>query len=160
VAAGKGQPQGLPLQDFLADCLAGQYEGAVVFGQDLLILVGAGFKPAPTTFESLKWTVFIGSNQNLTSESATYVLPSATYAEKNGTFTNFEGRVQKFTKAFEPLGESLPEWVILQELGKRLGISRSYASEEEIFQALASEIPSFHGLSYERLGDQGCWVKG
>jgi formate dehydrogenase major subunit len=108
----------------------------------------------------LKWSIFIGSNSNLTSESATFVLPSATYAEKNGTFTNFQGRVQKFSKAFEPLGESRPEWRILQDLAKRLGMGWSYKSEEEIFAELAREISAFYGLDYERLGSLGCLVKG
>ena len=142
---------------FLESCEAGNSEGVVIFGQDLLTsLEPRRIKPA---LNALKWRLFIGSNQNLTSESATYLLPSATYAEKNGTFTNFEGRVQKFNKAFEPLGDSQPEWKILQNLANHLGSSWSYANEEQIFLDLAREIPAFHNLSYSRLGAGGCPVK-
>ena len=143
---------------FLKECEAGKMEGVVIFGQDLLtILESRRSQPA---FHQLKWSLFIGSNQNLTSESATYVLPSATYAEKNGTFTNFEGRVQKFNQAFEPLGGSRPEWVILQDLANRLGASWNYPSEESIFNELAQGEREFHGLSYGKIGNQGYLING
>lgn len=128
---------------FLNDCEAKKVEGVIIFGQDLLTrLEPRKVEPA---FNGLKWSLFIGSNSNLTSESAAFVLPSATYAEKHGTFTNFQGRVQRFTKAFEPLAESRPEWVILQDLAHRLGASWNYASEEEIFKELAGKIQAFQG---------------
>lgn len=134
---------GAPLQTFLADCEQDKVEGVLIFGQDLLTHIDSRYiEPA---WNRLKWSVFIGPNSNLTSESASLILPSATYAEKNGTFTNFQGRVQKFNKAFEPLSESRPEWRILQDLAKRLGMGWSYGSEEEIFAELAREIPEFLG---------------
>jgi len=115
-----GKAETSPLHSFLADCEAGKIEGAVIFGQDLLtVLEPRLVEPA---LNALAWKVFIGPNHNLTSESSTYVLPSATYAEKCGTFTNFEGRVQKFQKAFEPQGQSRPEIEILQDLASRLGV--------------------------------------
>ncbi len=140
---------------FLKSCEEGKVRGIILFGQNLLDLEPGRAAPV---FKKLSWTLFIGSNSHLTSESATYVLPSATYAEKNGTFTNFEGRVQRFNKAFEPLEESRPEWVILQELGNRLGTSWSYGSEEEIFQELARQEAAFRGLSYERLAGKGAFA--
>lgn len=129
---------------FLKGCEAGKMEGAILFGQDLLSRLEA--RKVEPALNSLKWTIFIGSNQNLTSESAALVLPSATYAEKNGTFTNFEGRVQRFKKAFEPIGESLAEWMILTELARRLGHSWSYESEEAIYAELAQKVPAFPRL--------------
>lgn len=107
------------VSNFLKEIEAGKIEGLIIFGQDVVARVeGAQAKAA---LEKLKWSIFIGSNHNLTSESAMYVLPSATYAEKSGTFTNFEGRVQKFHKAFEPLAQSQPEECILTNLSARLG---------------------------------------
>ncbi len=112
---------------FLKEVDGGNVEGLIVFGQDVATKIeGVGSK-AP--LEKLKWSIFIGSNNNLTSESSTYVLPSATYAEKSGTFTNFEGRVQKFNKAFEPLAESRPEGMILTDLSVRLGAPLSDISD-------------------------------
>lgn len=134
------------VSEFFKEAARGRWEGAIIFGQELLGLKG------------LVWSVFIGPNQNLTSASATFVLPAATYAEENGTFTNFEGRVQKFNKAFDPQGGSRPVWAILQDLACRLGASWSYTTEEEIFNEMASIISSLNGLSYSRLGSQGIKV--
>ena len=117
-------------------------DGVIVFGQDLPL-------------ETASLSIFIGPNHNLTSEKARYVLPSAAYAEKNGTFTNFQGRVQKFNRALEPLGQSLPEWKILQELANRLGHSWNYQTEEEIFNEMAQKEEAFRGLSYGKIGPGG-----
>jgi len=135
----KGDAEAVSL--FLKDCEADRSEGAIIFGQDLFSFLEP--RRVESALKHLKWTIFIGTNQNLMSEAASFVLPSATYAEKNGTFTNFEGRVQKFTKAFEPLGESRPEWKILQDLAHRLGEKWSYESEQAIFAELVREFPVF-----------------
>jgi len=128
-------------------------QGAVIFGQDLLTRFEN--HNITTAFQNLKWSVFIGSNHNLTAESAKYVLPSATYIEKEGTFTNFEGRVQKFDKILEPLGASKPEWTILVELAKALGIHLHYDRAEEIFHELAMNVSFFKGLTYKKVTSQG-----
>ena len=145
------------VQTVLASCKSSSVEGVFIFGQDILALIGSDLKSAHI-FENFKWSVFMGSNSNPTSESASYVLSSATHAEKNGTFTNFEGRIQKFNKAFEPLAESRPEWVILTELANRLGAVWSYRTEEEVFTELAREVSVFHELTYEKIGSQGVLV--
>ncbi len=132
--------------EFFEKCGKGEFEGVVIFGQDLLGLYGSGIKDK---LAKLKWSVFIGSNHNLMSESATYVLPSSTYAEKEGTFTNFEGRVQKFGRAFESLGESRPEWRILVQLARQLGIHMHYDLAKEIFNELALSVEAFKGMSYD-----------
>ncbi len=75
---------------------------------------------ARTLLEQTQQVIFQGSNENATSEMAHIVLPSATFAEKTGTFTNFEGRVQRFRQAFSPIGESKTDGEILIELASRL----------------------------------------
>ena len=93
-------------------------------------------------------------------QAADFVIPSAAYAEKDGTFTNFEGRVQRIRKAFEPIGESKPAWQTLTELGAELGLAFSYNHAEEVFHDLAKEVPAFRDLNYKKLGDQGLvWNK-
>ncbi len=127
--------------EFFAACERGEIDGLVVFGQNLPLKL----------FSKLKWSVFIGPNHNLMSESATYVLPSATHFEKEGTFCNFEGRVQKFEKVFEPLEEARPEWEIMTGLARALGLHLHYDRAEEIFTELAVSSASFKGLTYEKL---------
>src|SRR5262249_26111691 len=99
--------------------------------------------------------IYQGSNENETSLMANLVLPSATYAEVTGTFTNFEGRVQKVNAGIEPLGESLPAWQIMCKLAKAAGFDYSYESAEEVLAEIAERVTEFEGLSYEKGGNQG-----
>ncbi|MEK7330594.1 MAG: molybdopterin-dependent oxidoreductase, partial [Candidatus Eisenbacteria bacterium] len=103
---------------------------------------------------------FIGPNANKTSELAHLVIPSAVYAEKDGTFTNFQGRVQRLHAAFDPAGDSKPEWAIPTELAARLGVALSYSDAQAVFADLAKTERSFQGLSYETIGDQGALIDG
>jgi len=105
--------------------------------------------------------VFQGPNANATSARAHLVLPSAVYAEREGTFTNFQGRVQRFRAALTPRGEALPDWRILARVGR--GVSAPdplYLAEraEQVFNALAASVPAFAGMSYRGLGDTGRMV--
>ena len=99
--------------------------------------------------------IFIGTNDNTTSAAAHLVLPSAIYAEKDGTFTNVDGRVQRIQAALAPWGEAKPEWLILTELAARLGLDETFTDAPSIFAALAKREAPFNGLSYQVIGDQG-----
>jgi len=102
--------------------------------------------------------VFQGANANATSARARLVLPSAAYAEREGTFTNFQGRVQRFRAALTPLGDALPDWQILARLGRALGARDPlYLAEraEQVFNLLVASRPPFAGMTYRGLGDAG-----
>jgi formate dehydrogenase alpha subunit len=90
-----------------------------------------------------------------TAKLAHVVLPGASWAEKEGTFSNTERKMQRVRKAVEPLPGTLPDWKILCELGSRLGLSMDYASPKEIFTEMAGLSPMFAGISYERLESGG-----
>jgi predicted molibdopterin-dependent oxidoreductase YjgC len=107
-----------------------------------------------------EFVIYQGSNENATSSLANLVLPAATYAEVEGTFTNFEGRVQKIIPAVEPLGESLPPWQIMNSLARASGFDYSYDSAEEVFEELAQSVVEFDGLTYQKIGDQGVTIIG
>jgi predicted molibdopterin-dependent oxidoreductase YjgC len=93
------------------------------------------------------------------------LLPSAAYAERDGTFTNFQGRVQRFRPAMPPLGEAEPDWRVFGRLRARLprlaAADPALAAErpDQVFAALAAAVPAFAGLSYRSLGDTGQLVK-
>ncbi len=88
-------------------------------------------------------------------EFAHVVLPACSFAEKEGTFTATDRRVQRVRKAMEPVGDSKPDWVIVSELAKRMGATDfSYASSREIMEEIVSLTPIYAGISYERL-DKG-----
>ncbi len=95
------------------------------------------------------------SNKRPGWEQAHVVLPSAVYAERDGTFTNFEGRVQRINPAFAPRGEALPAWQIYQRLGQALGHIDTYASAEAVLMDLATTVSAFDGMSYAKVGDLG-----
>jgi len=90
-----------------------------------------------------------------TAELADVVLPAASFAEKEGTFTNTERRVQRVRKAIEPVGNSKPDWKILMELMDRLGHDRVYTHPSEIMDEIRTVTPSYAGISYERLEGEG-----
>jgi formate dehydrogenase major subunit/formate dehydrogenase alpha subunit len=94
-----------------------------------------------------------------TAAVADVVLPAASYAERPGTITNTERRVQLMNKVIDPRPGSRPDWEIICDLAARMGHKWSYASESDIFDELASLTPQYAGISYERLeaGEQLCW---
>ena len=106
--------------------------------------------------------VFQGPSANATSAGAHLVLPSAAYVEREGTFTNFQGRVQRFRTVTEPLGEAQADWAILGRVGRALGGADpafSAGRAEQVFAGLAGQVPAFSGMSYRGLRDAGQVVK-
>jgi NADH-quinone oxidoreductase subunit G len=106
--------------------------------------------------------VFQGPSANAISAGAHLLLPSAAYVEGEGTFTNFQGRVQRFRTVVEPLGEALADWSILGRLGRALGgADQVFAAgrAEQVFAGLAGQVAAFSGMSYRGLGDAGLMVK-
>ena len=90
-----------------------------------------------------------------TAELADVVLPAASFAEKEGTFTNTERRVQRVHKAVEPEGEAKADWEIICLLASAMGYSLGYNSPEEIMAEIARYTPSYGGISYARLEEGG-----
>ena len=88
------------------------------------------------------------------SETARYadvVLPASPSLEKEGTFTNTERRIQRLYQALEPLGESRPDWRIIQDVANALGAGWKYKHPSQVMDEVASLTPLFAGVSYERL---------
>ena len=91
-----------------------------------------------------------------TAEMAHVVLPGATFAEKDGTFSNTERRVQRVRKAIEPIGDSKADWVIICELAKKMGAQGfDFNSPSEIMAEINHLTPSYGGITYERLEELG-----
>jgi NADH-quinone oxidoreductase subunit G len=89
-------------------------------------------------------------------ERAHWVLPGVSSFEKDGTFINSQGRVQRSRKVFTVRGDTREEWRILQDLGAALGVlPETDSSAELIFDRIARTVPAFAGLSYTALGDLG-----
>ena len=107
----------------------------------------------------LRLFVFSGTNENATASWAHWALPTAAYVEKDGTFVNAHGRVQRIGRAFPPVADSREDWAVLLEIARMLKHPLPFQKPEEIFLALASALPPFAGLSYEAIGPSGAQLK-
>ncbi|MFC1984036.1 formate dehydrogenase subunit alpha [Chloroflexota bacterium] len=91
-----------------------------------------------------------------TAQLADVVLPGVTFAEKDGTFTNTERRVQRVRKAIEPIGNSRPDWLITCQIARKMGSKGfNFAHPSQIMEEIASLTPSYGGISYSRLDNGG-----
>ncbi len=90
-----------------------------------------------------------------TAKRADLVLPAVSIAEQEGTFTSCEGRVQKLFKAFEPVGSSKPDWLIVAELSAILGAKNLYFTFNDVLQSISKEVPGYEKINPGTIGDQG-----
>jgi len=90
-----------------------------------------------------------------TAKLADVVLPATCFAEKDGTFTNTERRVQRVRKALKPPGEAREDSWIIAELSRRMGYAMNYNSIEEVFEELGNLWPALEGITYSRIDKKG-----
>ncbi len=90
-----------------------------------------------------------------TAEIADVVLPSACYAEKDGTFANTERRVQRVRKAVEPPGQAWDDWKIICEISNRMGYPMTYENSRQIMEEISRVTPSYAGITYDRIEYEG-----
>jgi NADH-quinone oxidoreductase subunit G len=133
--------------------LQGQIEALWVFGHDLAKLIGE--EKLQELSRKLGLFVFSGTNENPTASSSHWALPTAAYLEKDGTFVNCDGRVQRVGRAFPPLSDSREDWNVLLEIARQLNHPLPWKNPKEIFLGLVGAFSPFAGLSYETIGFQG-----
>lgn len=93
--------------------------------------------------------------ENETTAAADVVLPAASYAEQDGTFTNNDGLVQRVRQSIAPLHQSRPDWVIVSQLAKELGMDYGYDwSASAVFREIGEQIPAYSGMRYPLLKDE------
>lgn len=90
-----------------------------------------------------------------TAQLADVVLPSASFAEKDGTFTNTERRVQRIRKVISPPGEAKADRKIIAGISTQMGYPMNYSSAKEVFEEIASVTPSYAGITYKRIEKEG-----
>ena len=146
-------PEAPQARQIVDQALAGNLDALWVFGHDLVALFGE--EKVRTISERVSLFVFSGTNENPTVSLAHWVLPTAAYMEKDGTFVNCHGRVQRIGRAFAPLEDSREDWRILLELSRKTGMPLDWRGPEEIFKGLAKALAPFEGLSYEAIGTHG-----
>jgi formate dehydrogenase alpha subunit len=146
---------GLTVIDILDAAYAGQIKSVYVIGENP-VLSEPQAKHAEDALQKLEFLVVQDVFLTETARLADVVLPGVTFAEKDGTFTNTERRVQRVRKAIDPVGNSKPDWWITCQIGQRLGGKGfGFAHPSEIMGEIAYLTPSYGGISYERLETSG-----
>jgi len=111
---------------------------------------------AKEALEKLEFLVVQDIFLSETAELADVVLPGVSFAEKDGTFTNTDRRVQRVRKAIEPVGNSRPDWQITCQLGQKMGNGGfDFGNPSQIMDEIAMLTPSYGGISYRRLEEGG-----
>ncbi|MFC1965727.1 formate dehydrogenase subunit alpha [Chloroflexota bacterium] len=142
---------GLTVTEMTDAAIRGTLKALYVMGENPM-MSDPDINHVKEAFSSLDFLVVQDIFLSETAELASVVLPACSFAEKDGTFTATDRRVQRIRKAVEPLGESRPDWLIISQLAQRMGATEfDYPSPESIMKEIAQLSPSYGGISYERL---------
>ncbi|KAA8922438.1 formate dehydrogenase subunit alpha [Thermoplasma sp.] len=121
-----------------------------VIGEEL-VETGSDSEYIRKQLEKLDFLVVEDMFLSETAKYADVVLPAAASIEKDGTFVNTERRIQRIYRAMKPLGNSRPDWQIIQDVANRLGAGWNYKDPSEIMREVSKLAPIFAGVSYDRL---------
>ncbi len=148
-----GDP-GITLMEMMDGALSGAVRVLYIMGENPVL-------SDPDTahlIEALEKVDFLVVQDIFPTETARYadvVLPAASFAEKEGTFTNTDRRVQRVRKAVEPPGEAKADSWIIAQLGARLGYDMGDIAAAGVMEEIASLTPSYGGITYARLEEEG-----
>jgi len=142
---------GLTVTEIIDKAHDGEVKGLYIMGENPVL----SDPDSNHVREALERLDFIAVNDIFLSETAQYadvVLPAASFAEKDGTFTNTERRVEKIRKAIEPVGESRADWEIICEIARLCGYNgMDYSHPSEVMDEIAMLTPIYGGINYDRL---------
>jgi formate dehydrogenase major subunit/formate dehydrogenase alpha subunit len=131
----------------------GEFKGIFILGEDQAH-TDADIHHVRKALSSLEFLVVQDIFHTETTQFAHVILPGASFAEKDGTFTNGERRIQRVRKAIEPLS-GMAEWQVLCDLSTRMGYPMKYRHPSDIMDEIASLTPIYGGISYDRLENGG-----
>ena len=145
---------GLTLMEMMAAAGKGTIKALYIMGENPL-LSDPDLQHVKKEMEKLDLLVVQDLFMTDTAALADVVLPAASFAEKDGTFSNTERRVQRVRKAIEPPGEAKTDWEIVCGVSNAFGYPMHYGSAKEIFEEIASVTPSYAGITYKRIEKEG-----
>jgi formate dehydrogenase alpha subunit len=159
----KLSPQpGLTATEMVDGALTGAIRGMFVLGENPM-MSEPNQNHARHALEQLEFLVCQDIFVNETGAMADVILPATSFAEKDGTFTNTDRRVQRCRAAVNPVGQSRADWDILCDLGRRiearLGIKLTagfdYQHPRQIWEEMRQLTPDFQGIDYDRIDREG-----
>jgi formate dehydrogenase major subunit len=142
--------KGLDNREMIEAIHDGKLHALYVKGEDT-ITSDSNANDVGEAFRKLKFFIVQDINFSETCRYADLVLPASPSLEKEGTFVNTERRIQRLYKALDPLGDSKPDWEILQLIAQRMGAKWDYKHPSEVMVEVARLTPSMAGVTYERL---------
>ena len=142
---------GLTVTEMVELAYSGELKALYVMGENPMV-ADPDINHARKALAQLDFLVVQDIFMSETAELADVVLPAASYAEKDGTFTATDRRVQRVCKAVDPPGEARQDWEIVGQLAELMGYDHlQYESPEEIMEEIARLTPIYGGVSYERM---------
>ena len=145
---------GLTVTHMVPKAYEGVLKAMYIIGENPLVS-DPDLNHAEKSFSRLNFLVVQDIFMTETAREADVVLPSTCFAEKEGTFSNTERRVQRVRKALAPPGSAREDWRITAEIARRMGYPMDYDSAREIFAEITRVTPSYAGISYERIEREG-----
>lgn len=145
---------GKPATEVWDNVMKGDVRALYIFGEDPAV-ADANISHVQEALKEVDFLVVQDIFLTDTAKMADVVLPAACFAEKDGTFTNTERRVQRVRKAVNPPGEAKPDWQIFCELSKKMGYPMNYESAEDVFEEIRRLLPQYAGITYKRLAELG-----
>ena len=142
--------KGLDNREMIEAIHQGKLKSLYIKGEDT-ITSDANANDVGEALRKLDFLIVQDINFSVTCEYADLILPASPSLEKDGTFVSTERRIQRLYKALEPLGDSKPDWVILQMIANKLGAKWSYEHPSDVMVEVARLTPSMAGVTYERL---------
>ena len=144
---------GLKSVEMLDECRKGKFKGIFILGEDP-VHTDADAGHVRGALEAVEFLVVQDLFHTETTRYADVILPGASFAEKDGTFTNGERRVQRVRQAVTPVA-GLAEWQVICRISTLMGYPMSYNHPAEIMDEIASLVPIYGGISYDRLEEKG-----
>lgn len=145
---------GLTVTEITQGVLEGRIKAIFIMGENPM-LSDPNLSHVAEAFNKVEFLVCQDIFLNETAMRADVVLPAASFAEKVGTFTNTERRVQLIRPALEPPGEARADWKIILDVANRLGADWHYDGPAAIFAEMATVTPQYAGITHERLDAGG-----
>jgi formate dehydrogenase alpha subunit len=145
---------GLTMGAMMNAASAGKVKAMYIMGENPIIS-DPDMHHTRRSLTSLEFLVVQDIFPTETAAIADVILPGALFAEKDGTFTNTERRVQRLTKAIDPPGEAKPDWQIISTLAEAMGHSFHYKNTEDIMEEAAFVTPIYGGIHHDRLDGYG-----
>jgi len=152
--SGMSDKPGLTATQMVPKAHDGEIKALYIIGENPLVS-DPDLNHAEKSFKNLEFLVVQDIFMTETAKYADVVLPSRCFAEKDGTFSNTERRVQLTRQAVEAPGQAKYDWEITCEIASRMGYAMSYSSSIEIMEEISNVTPSYAGISYERIEEEG-----